>query len=50
MDSRKHFSVYSFYSGEDEEEVGENDDVLEYSTHSTPTGTIYPVLNIDGIS
>ncbi|XP_032746194.1 synaptonemal complex protein 3-like [Rattus rattus] len=36
MDSRKHFSVYSFYSGEDEEEVGENDDVLEYSTHSTP--------------
>lgn len=43
MDNRKHFSVYNLDDGEEE------DDVLEYSAHSTLTGTIYLLLNIDGI-
>ena len=42
MDNRKHFSIYNFDDGEEE------DDVLDYSAHSTLTGTIYLLLNIDG--
>lgn len=42
MDNRKHFSVYNLDDGEEE------DDVLDYSAHSTLTGTIYLLLNIDG--